>query len=195
MSLPNYLAKIKSSGIYRFVFDKSEIPPAEAETMRLVVGYSEKGPFNTPVYIDNANDFITIFGNISKKLERKGIYFHRSALQALNGGPILALNVKPFGENETVQTLSFNPAALDTQLSIKGAKKSAIKDIYDTNRFWYLDADQLPKKIGNTTSYISVATTGTKEDYCTLLIKKDKTTDYDITIREWFVAYSALVLL
>ena len=190
MSLPNYLAKIKSSGIYRFVFDKSEIPPAEAETMRLVVGYSEKGPFNTPVYIDNANDFITIFGNISKKLERKGIYFHRSALQALNGGPILALNVKPFGENETVQTLSFNPAALDTQLSIKGAKKSAIKDIYDTNRFWYLDADQLPKKIGNTTSYISVATTGTKEDSCTLFIRKYKPTDYDITIREWYAANS-----
>lgn len=191
MSLPNYLAKIKSSGIYRFVFDKSEIPPAEAETMRLVVGYSEKGPFNTPVYIDNANDFITIFGNISKKLERKGIYFHRSALQALNGGPILALNVKPFGANETVQTLSFNPVDLDTSLTIDtDDKKSAIKDIYDTNRFWYLDADQLPEKIKNTTSYISVATTGTKEDSCTLFIRKYKPTDYDITIREWYAANS-----
>ena len=202
MSLPNYLAKIKSSGIYRFVFDKSEIPPAEAETMRLVVGYSEKGPFNTPVYIDNANDFITIFGNISKKLERKGIYFHRSALQALNGGPILALNVKPFGDEkkadkkadnpdaEKVQTLAFNPAALDTSLTINTANKSTIKSIYDTNRFWYLDADQLPKKIGNTTSYISVATTGTKEDSCTLFIRKYKPTDYDITIREWYAANS-----
>lgn len=207
MSLPNYLAKIKSSGIYRFVFDKSEIPPAEAETMRLVVGYSEKGPFNTPVYIDNANDFITIFGNISKKLERKGIYFHRSALQALNGGPILALNVKPFGDEkksdksdnpdaEKVQTLAFNPAALDTSLTINTANKSTIKSIYDTNRFWYLDADQLPKKIGNdesnvtTATYISVATTGTKEDSCTLFIRKYKPTDYDITIREWYAANS-----
>ena len=196
MSLPNYLAKIKSSGIYRFVFDKSEIPPAEAETMRLVVGYSEKGPFNTPVYIDNANDFITIFGNISKKLERKGIYFHRSALQALNGGPILALNVKPFGVNEKVQTLSFNPVDLvnlDTPLSIDPKKTSAIKDIYDTNRFWYLDADQLPKKIkndGEGATYISVATTGTKEDSCTLFIRKYKPTDYDITIREWYAANS-----
>ena len=205
MSLPNYLAKIKSSGIYRFVFDKSEIPPAEAETMRLVVGYSEKGPFNTPVYIDNANDFITIFGNISKKLERKGIYFHRSALQALNGGPILALNVKPFSDEnksdkktanpdaEKVQTLAFNPADLDnlaTPLSINTNDKSTIKSIYDTNRFWYLDADQLPEKIGNTTSYISVATTGTKEDSCTLFIRKYKPTDYDITIREWYAANS-----
>ena len=51
MSLPNYLAKIKSSGIYRYVFDKSLVPPQAAETLRLVVGYSEKGPFNTPVYL------------------------------------------------------------------------------------------------------------------------------------------------
>ena len=58
MSLPNYLAKIKSSGIYRFVWDKSVVPAQEAETLRLVVGYSEKGPFNTPVYIDNTTDFI-----------------------------------------------------------------------------------------------------------------------------------------
>ena len=41
MSLPNYLAKIKSSGMYRFTFDKSQIPAVTAETMRLVVGYSE----------------------------------------------------------------------------------------------------------------------------------------------------------
>ena len=72
MSLPNYLAKIKSSGMYRYVFDKSAVPSQDAETLRLVVGYSEKGPFNTPVYIDNVADFKTIFGGISKKLERKG---------------------------------------------------------------------------------------------------------------------------
>ena len=62
MSLPNYLAKIKSSGIYRFVWDKSQVEPQQAETLRLVVGYSEKGPFNTPVYIDNVNDFTSIYG-------------------------------------------------------------------------------------------------------------------------------------
>ena len=55
-------------------FDKSQVPPQSAETMRLVVGYSEKGPFNTPVYIDNTADFKTIFGGISKKLEKKGIF-------------------------------------------------------------------------------------------------------------------------
>ena len=43
MSLPNYLAKIKSSGIYRFVWDKSEIAGVDAEILRLVVGYSLQG--------------------------------------------------------------------------------------------------------------------------------------------------------
>ena len=60
MSLPSYLSKIKSAGIYRFVFDKSEVPGQDAETMRLVVGYSEKGPFNTPVYIEKITEFETI---------------------------------------------------------------------------------------------------------------------------------------
>ena len=70
MALPNYLAQIKSSGIYRFVWDKSEIAGNPAETLRLVVGYSEKGPFNTPVYIESEQQFRAIYGNISKKLER-----------------------------------------------------------------------------------------------------------------------------
>ena len=64
MSLPNYLAKIKSAGMYRFTFDKSQVPPQSAETMRLVIGYSDKGPFNNPVYIDNKQDFINLFGNV-----------------------------------------------------------------------------------------------------------------------------------
>ena len=99
MSLPNYLANIKSSGVYRYVFDKSQLPPQSADTLRLVVGYSEKGPFNTPLFVESKKDFISNFGNINKRLERKGIFFHRLALQALNAGPILALNIKPFPTN------------------------------------------------------------------------------------------------
>ena len=94
--LPNYLANIKSSGIYRFVWDKSEMPGQEARILRLVVGYSEKGPFNTPVYVQTEDEFKKIFGGKSKKLERYGMWFHRLAIQALKAGPILALNLKNF---------------------------------------------------------------------------------------------------
>ena len=98
MSLPNYLAQIKSSGIYRFVWDKSEIAGVPAETLRLVVGYSEKGPFNTPVYITSATEFKSVYGDISKKLEKRGIFFHRLALQCLEKSPIIVLNLKKFKE-------------------------------------------------------------------------------------------------
>ena len=98
MAIANYLKEIKAAGIYRFVFDKSQLPAQEQESLRLVVGYSEKGPFNTPVFIETASDFKKIYGDVSKKLERYGCFFHRSALQALEAGPIFALNVKNFSD-------------------------------------------------------------------------------------------------
>lgn len=117
MAIPNYLANIKCAGVYRYVFDKSEIPASERNSLRLVVGYSERGPFNTPVYISDAAEFIQTFGNISRRMERKGVFFHRLAIQALEAGPILALNLKPF-KNETAKMISFNASDLDFSESV-----------------------------------------------------------------------------
>lgn len=205
MSLPNYLAKIKSAGLYRFTFDKSQIPSVAAETMRLVVGYSEKGPFNNPVYIDNKQDFINLFGNINKRLEKKGIFFHRLALQALSGGPILALNLKPFtesdskAENKTAECVNYvsfnsceNPCADDK------FETSTIKvvDLFDRDRFWKIDSEKLAKKItkhGNEgdggNKYINIAATDVKELSCSFFIRKCHPTSvksYDISIRDWY---------
>lgn len=192
MSIPNHLAKIKSAGIYRFVWDKSVISPVVAETLRLVVGYSEKGPFNTPVYIEKASDFYAVFGNISKKLERKGIYFHRLALQALAAGPILALNLKPFtaegDDAEKVNWLSFNPANILKTKDIV-IKTKDIKSLYDTNRFWYLDADQLPEKLfgdDKNKTYMSIAHTDTADRSCSIIMRPANPSEYDVTIREWY---------
>lgn len=187
MSLPNYLAKIKSSGIYRFVWDKSEIAGVPAEILRLVVGYSEKGPFNTPVYIASDTEFKSIFGDISKKLEKRGIWFHRLAMQALSKGPIIALNLKKF-EGETVEASSFDVA--DSELPIVSV---SVEDIYDTSRFWKLDPEAiLPataavKKLpGSDTKYISLTSTDSKESSCTVFLRGYKPSGYDVTIKEWY---------
>lgn len=190
MSLPNYLAKIKSAGVYRFVWDKSVVPPQQAETLRLLIGYSDKGPFNTPVYIDNVADFKTIYGKGSKRLERKGVYFHRMAEQALTSGPILALNLKPFdkkknGEGvivpENVDYISFN----GTDASITSSKM-AVSSLYDTNRFWKLDEDLLPGKISNS-KYFNIVATDTKDSSCTIFIRKTVPESYaGITFRSWY---------
>ena len=187
MSLPNYLAKIKSAGVYRFVWDKSQVPPQAAETMRLVVGYSEKGPFNTPVYIESASDFISIYGNISKRLERKGVYFHRMALQALSAGPILALNLKPF-EEETVEYINFNPSKIGSLSNEKNSVK--VSEIYDTDRFWALDVAKFRAKL-NTNDYITIAAIDIKDNSCSIFIRKIVPDSYKgITLRSWYASQS-----
>lgn len=197
MSLPSYLSNIKSSGIYRFVWDKSEIPGPQAETLRLVVGYSEKGPFNTPVYVRNASDFKSIYGGISKKLERYGVYFHRLALQALKKGPILALNLKPF-DTETVSALSFNPGEASFSEDSDGifdgsfeestaeAISLAVKDIYNTNRFWTLEPEHLEELKDVNENYIILTHTDSKETSNTIVIRKYMPKGYDVTFKEWY---------
>ena len=216
MSLPNYLAKIKSAGIYRFTFDKSQVPPQAAETMRLVIGYSDKGPFNNPVYIDNKQDFINLFGNVNKRLEKKGVFFHRMALQALSGGPILALNLKPFkdsdatgvGEevNESVHYITVNPSEIGANVEFTmdngGLDSLDVIDLYDTDRFWKIDPDQLASKINKdkggditgelSNKYINIAATDVKDMSCSVFIRpcnraSNALKQYDVTVRDWYM--------
>ena len=98
MALSPQLLQFKSSGVYRLEFDKSQTANINVETLRLVVGHSRKGPYNTPVLIENVEAFIQVYGNIDKALEKKGMFFHRSALAALSRGPILALNLASFSD-------------------------------------------------------------------------------------------------
>jgi len=181
MSLPNYLAKIKSSGIYRFVWDKSQVTATEAETLRLVVGYSEKGPFNTPVYIDNPGDFKTTFGDVNKKLEKRGVFFHRMALQALAGGPILALNIKKFG-NEQVEYVGGNVGA-----AFDNPAKAAVEKVFNTSRFWTLDPDGLPNNLGTEYGkYITITSTDSKDSSNTIFMRGYTPSGYDVTIKSWY---------
>ena len=100
MALSPQLLQFKSSGVYRLEFDKSQTANIDVSTLRLVVGHSRKGPYNTPVLIENVEAFIQVYGNIDKSLEKKGMFFHRSAKAALSRGPILALNLAHFGAND-----------------------------------------------------------------------------------------------
>ncbi len=199
MSLPNHLAKIKSAGIYRFVWDKSVVPPQQAETLRLLVGYSEKGPFNTPVYIESVSEFKAIYGGASKRLERKGVYFHRMAEQALQSGPILALNIKPFTSDaeskenpektpEMVEYTNFNFCDAELLNKADHISQVTVMDLYDRNRFWKLDADKIVENLGDKASnYVTISTTDTKDTSCSIFIRKYKPASYkDITFRRWY---------
>ena len=93
MAIDPRIASLKASGTYRFEFDKSQVVSIPANQTRLLVGFSKKGPFNTPVFVPDTAFFKQVYGDIDRTLEKKDSYFHRSCLAALERGPILALNL------------------------------------------------------------------------------------------------------
>lgn len=189
--IPVYLQQFKAAGVYRVVFDQSTIANVDAEILRLVVGFSESGPFNIPVYIKNVTEFNTYFGGISKKLEKRGVYFHRLAEQALIAGPILCLNLKKFA-NETVDGSTIN-TAFNPSYSIIEDVKLKVEDIYNTSRFWELEAEKLNDLKAADGSvmdqYINICTTNTKATSATYFIRKasgQKVSQYNITVSDWY---------
>lgn len=191
MAIPVYLQQFKAAGIYRIVFDKSTISGVDSNILRLVVGYSEVGPFNIPVYVTSPTDFKAIFGDVSKKLEKRGVFFHRMALQALSAGPILALNLKNF-DGETVDGATIN-TDFNPSFEIIDTVKLNVEDIYDTSRFWELSADKLNglKSVSGAymDQYINICATNTKETSGTYFIRKangSKVNGYNITVSDWY---------
>lgn len=203
MAIPVAYQSFKAAGIYRLIYDKSTIPnTATTNTLRLIVGYSDKGPFNTPVLVSNQSEFVSLFGNGSKALEKRGVFFHRLAKQCLSTYPCLCLNLKKFA-NEHVGAV-----AIDTKLNEKDVIKPLkylVSDIYDTTRFWTLDATKLSeinpvtiktdgsyvyrKNAENKECYINISTTSTVNDSYSIFIRKASGTHvsgFNITVSDWY---------
>ena len=185
MAIPVQFQQFKSAGIYRVVYDRSTVLGTEAELLRLVVGYSPKGPFNTPVYVKSVSDFKTMFGGISKALEKRGCFFHRTCIQALEAGPILALNLKPFTEEE-VGCAAISDSGIDT------GDPKLVTEIYDTTRFWKLE----PEKLNDGKSYFHIAATNSKETSTSIIVRKpadSKVAAYNISVADWYNAYNLVI--
>ena len=199
MAIPVALQSFKAAGIYKVVYDKSTILGEDTNILRLVVGYSEQGPFNVPTYVSSVSEFKKIYGDISKKLEKRGVYFHRVALQALTRGPILCLNLKKFATEQV------EAAAISTEPKVGAIKnvKYLVEDIYDTTRFWQCSADKLNtiqpvseiKEDGEIIyaqtpdTYIKISATDTLKTSNTFFIRKasgSKVNGYNISINDWY---------
>lgn len=188
MALSPQLQQFKSSGVYRLEFDKSQTVNIPAETIRLVVGHSKVGPYNTPVLIEDVETFIQVFGSIDKNLERKGMFFHRSAIETLNRGPILALNLTSSNDTDRIWW-----ASLTTNGSEQGT--SAIEDndlyknVFNRDKFWIPEDEKLLALAGNTsaTSDHALTFTNIKQDPITIIARQaEDTRGFDVTAREWY---------
>ena len=190
MALPVYLQQFKAAGIYRVVYDQSTVRGVEAETLRLVVGYSEQGPFNIPTYVKSVSEFKALYGNINKNLERRGVFFHRLAIQALAAGPILCLNLKKF-DNEQVQycPIGYGTDAANNPLATPGVENAAVTSIYDTSGFWELSEENVAALSKTKKNYINICAADTIKNSNTFFIRKaidSNVKGYDITVSDWY---------
>lgn len=203
MAIPVAFQSFKAAGIYRIIYDKSTVLNEDTNILRLVVGYSDKGPFNTPVYVTSVSEFTNLYGNGSKAQEKRGNWFHRIAKQCLQSYPILALNLKKF-DTEKVSGLSVNTdvyVGTGTQKEQINLHDFYVADIYDTTRFWELDANKLyeidtvsengtyKKTDYNKTDYINISSTSTVNDSHTVFIRKaagTKVSSYNVTVSDWY---------
>ena len=204
MALSPQLLQFKSSGVYRLEFDKSQTANINVETLRLVVGTSRKGPYNTPVLIDTVESFNNVFGGIDKSLEKKGMFFHRSAVEALTRGPILALNLGKMtksvydvatglptvvGDSANFQSVSTN-GSLEGNTAIEGNEDYA--DFFNTEKFWVpSDLKTLETingtnaafgKKGNLLNFVNI-----KQESITVITRQAAdVAEFDMTAREWY---------
>lgn len=202
MAIDIELAGLKAAGTYRFERDLStvsnDIATESYSNLRLIVGFSKKGPFNSVQLITNSSQFIKLYGNIDRSLEKRGSYFHRSALVALNAGPILCLNLLTLDpEKDQVMHRSIST---NVKRKTKEIYTIPYKTVYNTDKFWYLSSesylDGIKKYVDKNelvnneqNNVLNFTNIGSKP--ISVIVKKasgKNVNGYDITLNEWFGA-------
>ena len=194
MALDPNIISIKSSGVYRFEFDKSQVVSIPANQTRLIVGFSKKGPFNTPVFVPDSAFFRQVFGDIDRNLERKDSYFHRSCLAALERGPILALNLLSLDSDDTVDFIKLGTAVTPNAQNNLGAIGEYQK-FYNRDKFFFPDTDSFLDNVGANRNTLSSFTTNDILNFVNLgqnplsiIVKKaanENVSGFNVTVEEW----------
>lgn len=174
------------SGTYIIEIDASRQVPISNNIFRLIIGFSRKGPFNTPIFIPDANFFRNVFGDIDRTLERKGCFFHRSALTMLTRGPVICLNLLRLQDEDTTEfySLSTSPDADNI-----GANSAPVADNFNQQKFWFLEARSILNNISANINQpdphlLNIVNVGRKP--ITVFTRRAEASEFDIRASEWF---------
>lgn len=189
MALSPSLQQFKSSGVYRLEFDKSQITSIPSETIRLIIGFSKKGPFNTPVFVQDSVFFETVFGSIDTALERKGSFFHRTVMTCLDRGPVIVLNLLSLDDTlDQSEFVSLSTAA-DTDNSPE--EFAPVSSYFNKDKFWFTDPAALVNTTKDTTyqpvsnqRLLNLANVGRKT--VSIVTKKSDILGFDVLAKDWF---------
>jgi hypothetical protein len=189
MALSPSLQQFKSSGVYRLEFDRSQIINIPSETIRLIIGFSKKGPFNTPVFVQDTVFFKQVFGDADPVLERKGSFFHRTVLTCLDRGPVIVLNLLSL--DDTLDTSSYQSISTSAFDENSPADTAPVSKYFNTDKFWFTDPNAL---ISAADTYQSVAArrlvnfANVSRKPISIITKKSDLLGFELTAKDWFSA-------
>lgn len=186
------LNRFKASGVYTVEFDASERVIISTQTIRLVVGFSRKGPFNAPVFLRDVKNSRRIFGNIDKFLESKGSFFHRALETCLTTGPVFALNLLPLNNvpvSEGGDATTYRSFALAADEENGNVTKALLASFFNQERFWFPDAEYLQATVdsnfANNGRLFNVVNVG--QTPSSVIIRKSvNARQYDITAEDYY---------
>jgi len=147
------IGKYKRPGIFIEEYDNSIItsPTVDSGINILVVGFSKKGPINTPVRITNTGDLDSIFGTLDRGLERKGSFFHRTVAKLLESAPVYALNL--LATDDDLDTIGYKSLSSATDKSNGASLTDSYRKFFNTTGFWKRDTDAFITLTKDDTSY------------------------------------------
>lgn len=189
-------SQFRASGVYTLEFDASQNVILTSQTIRLVVGFSNKGPFNTPVYIPDATTMVSVFGDIDRSLENQGSYFQRSILTCLNTGPVFGLNLLRLNDDvdsASPDKVQYRSYSLDTEQYNGVLTEDLYSAYYNKERFWFASTDYFLAALSalDTGRLLSLTNLGKSPMSVILRKSTDSPTPlkgYDIFAIDWYGA-------
>src|SRR5690606_30761430 len=132
--------QIIRNGIYLNEYDNSIMTSNTIEGIRvLVIGSSRKGPINTPVALNSAQDLEKIFGTSDRNLERSGSFFHRTISKVLESTPVYAINL--LKTDDVLDTLEYKSLSATTSVSNGLDSSAPYRRFFNTTGFWSRDTE------------------------------------------------------
>jgi len=182
------ISKFRRPGIYIQEINKTtQITPVQDTLINLVIGFSKKGPINRPVLVNSYQEFVSIFGDIDRTLEKKGNYFHRTIQQVINQSPIWALNL--LKTDDELDLLQWQSVSLSSSVENSSIFSDPYSSFFDKNEFWLRDTEAFQFNVDKTqptekTKILSF--TNMSDKPISVFIYKSDISGFDIKAEDWY---------
>jgi len=179
------IGKYRRPGIFTEEFDESIIvSPTVDGITNTVIGFSKKGPVNTPILLNNINDLERVYGPLDRSLERKGSYFHRTIAKALESSPVFAVNL--LLTNDNLDRIEYQSLSCASTIQNDVKKIAPYRRFFDTTGFWKRDTESFLNIVGDTNFDKLLNFTNLSDKHVSIFIFKSKRTGFDRPLLEWY---------